>query len=201
VKWNVRRGCRVSKTRTLDAVGGIVVEDRAHQVAGRYGSFRKRMDSWWRCRALHWPITVPSRTLSATNMLLGQCGRELLRHAHPPAIAARCLPLAGRPAGRRSTATSGSTTANPSLLCGLPIPTASSRRSIAGMVSGVGVKPTNLQGQRRQYELVGVARRRGFRDIEVSDGNMGRSASGRLHGRSSIGSRVEKGGFLAHCSH
>src|SRR5262249_34581074 len=33
-------------------------------------------------------------------VLLGQCGRELFRHPHPPALAARCLPLAGRPASR-----------------------------------------------------------------------------------------------------
>jgi excisionase family DNA binding protein len=37
---------------------------------------------------------------------------------------------------------------------------------------------TNLEGQRRQYELVEVARRRGFRDVEVIDDDLGRSASG-----------------------
>ena len=37
---------------------------------------------------------------------------------------------------------------------------------------------TNLESQRRQYELVEVARRRGFRDIEVIDDDLGRSASG-----------------------
>jgi DNA invertase Pin-like site-specific DNA recombinase len=37
---------------------------------------------------------------------------------------------------------------------------------------------TNLESQRRQYELVDVARRRGFRDIEVIDDDLGRSASG-----------------------
>ncbi|EGY01500.1 recombinase [Nitrospirillum viridazoti Y2] len=36
----------------------------------------------------------------------------------------------------------------------------------------------NLEGQRRQYELVEEARRRGFRDIEVIDDDLGRSASG-----------------------
>ena len=36
----------------------------------------------------------------------------------------------------------------------------------------------NLESQRRQYELVDVARRRGFRDIEVIDDDLGRSASG-----------------------
>jgi len=37
---------------------------------------------------------------------------------------------------------------------------------------------TNLESQRRQYELVEVARRRGFREIEVIDDDLGRSASG-----------------------
>ena|SRR5947209_1922189 len=37
---------------------------------------------------------------------------------------------------------------------------------------------TNLESQRRQYELVDVARRRGFRDIEVIDDDLGRSTSG-----------------------
>jgi DNA invertase Pin-like site-specific DNA recombinase len=37
---------------------------------------------------------------------------------------------------------------------------------------------TNLESQRRQYELVDVARRRGFSDVEVIDDDLGRSASG-----------------------
>ena len=36
----------------------------------------------------------------------------------------------------------------------------------------------NLESQRRQYELVDVARRRGFREVEVIDDDLGRSASG-----------------------
>src|ERR1700687_3036598 len=36
----------------------------------------------------------------------------------------------------------------------------------------------NLESQRRQYELVDEARRHGFRDVEVIDDDMGRSASG-----------------------
>src|SRR5260221_1212987 len=36
----------------------------------------------------------------------------------------------------------------------------------------------NLEGQRRQYELVEVARRRGFTNIEVIDDDLGRTASG-----------------------
>ncbi len=39
---------------------------------------------------------------------------------------------------------------------------------------------SNLESQRRQYELVEVARRRGFRDIEVIDEDLGRSASGMM---------------------
>lgn len=37
---------------------------------------------------------------------------------------------------------------------------------------------TNLESQRRQYELVEEAKRRGFRAIEVIDDDLGRSASG-----------------------
>ena len=37
---------------------------------------------------------------------------------------------------------------------------------------------TNLEGQRLQYDLVEVARQRGFADIEVIDDDLGRSASG-----------------------
>jgi excisionase family DNA binding protein len=37
---------------------------------------------------------------------------------------------------------------------------------------------SNLEGQRRQYELVDVARSRGFREVEVIDDDLGRSASG-----------------------
>src|SRR3954467_10748856 len=37
---------------------------------------------------------------------------------------------------------------------------------------------TNLESRRRQYELVDVARQRGFRDVEVIDDDLARSASG-----------------------
>ena len=37
---------------------------------------------------------------------------------------------------------------------------------------------TNLEGRRRQYELVDLARRRGFRTVEVIDDDLGRSAGG-----------------------
>jgi DNA invertase Pin-like site-specific DNA recombinase len=37
---------------------------------------------------------------------------------------------------------------------------------------------TNLESQRRQYELVDEAKRRGFQQIEVIDDDLGRSASG-----------------------
>lgn len=36
----------------------------------------------------------------------------------------------------------------------------------------------NLESQRRQYELVDVARRWGFRKVEVIDQDLGRTASG-----------------------
>ncbi len=37
---------------------------------------------------------------------------------------------------------------------------------------------TNLEGKRRQYDLVEVARQHGFHDVEVIDDDLGRSASG-----------------------
>src|SRR6202163_4888565 len=37
---------------------------------------------------------------------------------------------------------------------------------------------TNLESQRRQYDLVEVARQRGFIDVEIIDDDLGRSASG-----------------------
>ena len=37
---------------------------------------------------------------------------------------------------------------------------------------------TNLESQRRQYDLVDIARSHGFADIEVIDDDLGRSASG-----------------------
>ena len=39
---------------------------------------------------------------------------------------------------------------------------------------------TNLESQRRQYDLVDAARNRGFRDVEVIDDDLGRSASGMM---------------------
>ena len=39
---------------------------------------------------------------------------------------------------------------------------------------------TNLESQRRQYDLVDEARRRGFRNVEVIDDDLGRSASGTM---------------------
>ncbi|WP_348646903.1 recombinase family protein [Ensifer sp. ENS02] len=37
---------------------------------------------------------------------------------------------------------------------------------------------TNLESQRRQYDLVDVARQHGFSDIETIDDDLGRSANG-----------------------
>src|SRR5579863_7717893 len=37
---------------------------------------------------------------------------------------------------------------------------------------------TNLESQRRQYDLVELARQRGFVDVEIIDDDLGRSASG-----------------------
>ena len=61
-----------------------------------------------------------------------------------------------------------------------PLPTAVLRRKAVVYVrqSTPAQVQTNLESQRRQYELVEVARRRGFREIEVIDDDLGRSASG-----------------------
>ena len=37
---------------------------------------------------------------------------------------------------------------------------------------------SNLESQRRQYELVDVAKQRGFTNVEVIDDDLGRTASG-----------------------
>ena len=56
---------------------------------------------------------------------------------------------------------------------------------------------TNLESQRRQYDLVDVARQRGFVDVEIIDDDLGRSASGTVArpGRGTNGdrSRVQGG--------
>ena len=45
---------------------------------------------------------------------------------------------------------------------------------------------SNLESQRRQYELVDVARRRGFTNVEVIDDDLGRTASGTSSARALI---------------
>src|SRR5437879_13857387 len=40
---------------------------------------------------------------------------------------------------------------------------------------------SNLESQRRQYQLVDVARRRGFTNVEIIDDDLGRSASGAVY--------------------
>lgn len=48
------------------------------------------------------------------------------------------------------------------------------RQSTPGQVQN------NLESRRRQYELVDVARRWGFRDVDVIDDDLGRTASGAI---------------------
>ena len=61
-----------------------------------------------------------------------------------------------------------------------PIPAAILGRKAVVYVrqSSPGQVAANTEGRRRQYELVEVARRRGFRDVEVIDDDLGRSGSG-----------------------
>jgi hypothetical protein len=54
-------------------VGGIVVEDRVGDLAGRHRALdgvQKRMNSWWRWRCMQRLITVPSSTSSAANSVV-----------------------------------------------------------------------------------------------------------------------------------
>src|SRR3954466_3051486 len=46
----------------------------------------------------------------------------------------------------------------------------------------------NLESQRQQYELVEVARRRGFDAVEIIDDDLGKSASGMVADQASRGS-------------
>jgi excisionase family DNA binding protein len=61
-----------------------------------------------------------------------------------------------------------------------PLPAAVLRRKAVVYVrqSTPAQVQANLESRRRQYELVEVARRRGFREIEVIDDDLGRSAGG-----------------------
>src|SRR5256885_3893090 len=61
-----------------------------------------------------------------------------------------------------------------------PLPAAVLRRKAVVYVrqSTPAQVQVNVESRRRQYELVEVARRRGFREIEVIDDDLGRSAGG-----------------------
>src|SRR3954452_6638988 len=61
-----------------------------------------------------------------------------------------------------------------------PLPAAGLRRKAVVYVrqSTPAQVQVKCEGRRRQYELVEVARRRGFREIEVIDDALGRSAGG-----------------------
>ena len=75
VKWKIQRGWRVEPLPHLGVlVGGVVVEDRrgspCRPARSRSTALRKRMNSWCRWRCMHWPMTVPSSTLSAANRVV-----------------------------------------------------------------------------------------------------------------------------------
>jgi DNA invertase Pin-like site-specific DNA recombinase len=61
-----------------------------------------------------------------------------------------------------------------------PIPPAVLKRKAVFYVrqSSPSQMVTNLESKRRQFDLVEVARQRGFMDVEVIDDDLGRSASG-----------------------
>ncbi len=61
---------------------------------------------------------------------------------------------------------------------------------------------TNLESQRRQYDLVEEARRRGFVNIEVIDDDLGRSASGTMpYSRGSPRRDAQHGKPVVRCGH
>ena len=47
------------------------------------------MNSWWRCRCMHWPITEPSSTLSAANSVVVPLRCVVVRHGRQPALLER----------------------------------------------------------------------------------------------------------------
>jgi hypothetical protein len=97
-----------------------------HAILDNYTAHKHPKVRAWLARHPRWTFHLTPTSCSWAP--LGQCCRDLLRFAHPPAFATRRLSFADRPAAiNRSTATSGSTTANPSPLSGPPIPTAPSR--------------------------------------------------------------------------
>ena len=54
-------------------VGGMVdegMDDFSGRRTARSTPLRNRMNSWWRCRLMQRPITVPSRMLSAANRVV-----------------------------------------------------------------------------------------------------------------------------------
>ena len=75
VKWKIQRGWRRSQSRDLGMlVRGVVVEndvDRSCRPGSRRSiALRKRMNSWWRWRCMHRPMTVPSSTSRAANRVV-----------------------------------------------------------------------------------------------------------------------------------
>ena len=56
----------------------------------------------------------------------------------------------------------------------------------------------NLESKRRQYDLVDVARQRGFVDVEIIDDDLGRSASGTVARPGFDRKRADASGHLGH---
>src|SRR3954452_438942 len=77
-----------------------------------------------------------------------------------------------------------------------PLPAAVLRRKAVVYVrqSTPAQVQVNVESRRRQYELVEVARRRGFREIEVIDDDLGRSAGGAARLRAAGGGALRRRG-------
>jgi transposase len=81
--------------RFLNRIEAVVPAGKLiHAILDNYAVHKHRKVRAWLARHPRWTFHFTPYLL-----LLGECGRDLLCLAHPPAAATRRLPLAGRPAG------------------------------------------------------------------------------------------------------
>jgi hypothetical protein len=114
--------------RFLNRIEAVVPAGKlVHAILDNYAAHKHPKVRAWLARHPRWTFHF-----TPTSCSWGQCGGDLLCHPHPPAIAARRLPLAGRPAGRHQPIPRRAQPQTKTLR-GPPIPTASSRRSIEGI--------------------------------------------------------------------
>jgi DDE superfamily endonuclease len=114
--------------RFLNRIEAVVPAGKLiHAILDNYAAHKHPKVRAWLARHPRWTFHFTPHLL-----LLGQRGRDLLCLAAPAGGCNAAPSTRWSTCRRRSTATSASTTANPSPSSGPPIPTASSRRSIEG---------------------------------------------------------------------